>query len=181
MKLFRLALILIVSVLLAGCDTDPFRPTQVTFTHAQLQKAVAKKFPIEKHYLESVDLIVSNPVVGLRPETNRIVIQFDAAITVPGATQPINGQLVFSSGLTFDTNKSELVLKDPKLEKQQIAGLSGATGEIISQLEAIVIKDNLNGKSIHNCKPGDLEFLGVPLKPTSVEVTQEGVILHLAK
>ncbi len=181
MKLFRLALILILSVLMAGCDTAPFRPTHVTFTKEQLQKAVAKKFPIEKHYLESVDLIVSNPVVSLRPETNRIAIQFDASVTAPGIVQPINGQLLFSSGLTFDTSKSELVLKDPRLEKQQIAGLSGATSEIISQLEAIVVKDNLNGKSIHNCKPGDLEFLGVPLKPTNVEVTQEGVVLHLAK
>lgn len=181
MKWFRFALIFLLAVLLASCDSNPFRPTKVTFTQAQLQKAVAKKFPIEKHYLESVDLIVSNPIVMLRPETNRIAIQFDAAITMPGVTQPLNGQLVFSSGLSFDTNKSELVLKDPVLEKQKIAGLSGATSEVISQLEGIVIKDNLNGKSIHNCKPGDLEFLGVPLKPQSVEVTQEGVVLHIAK
>ncbi len=181
MKLFKLVVILIVSVILAGCGTDPFKPTQVTFSHAQLQKAVAKKFPIEKHYLASVDLIVSNPVVSLRPETNRIAIQFDAAITMPGATQPINGQLLFSSGLEFDQKKSELVLKDPVLEKQQIAGLSGATSEIIRQLEAIVVKDNLEGKSIHNCKPGDLEFLGVPLKPTGIEVTSTAVVLHIAK
>ncbi|MHB1676540.1 MAG: DUF1439 domain-containing protein [Sulfuriferula sp.] len=180
MKWFKLVLILILAGLLASCNTDPFKPTQVTFTQSQLQTAVAKKFPVEKHYLEMADLIVSNPVVSLRPDTNRIAIQFDAEITMLGASQPLYGEITFSSGLIFDSSKKAVVLKDPLLEQQKFVGLSSAASQVLSQLAAIVIKENLDGRSVHTCKPGDLEFLGRPLTPTNIQVTQQGVVIHLA-
>lgn len=181
MKMYKFVFALVLAGLLAACSSNPFVPTKVTFTKSQLQAVLDKKFPVEKHYMQMLDLTVSNPVVSLRPESNRIAIRFDVELTMVGSRQPVYGQMVFASALVYDAKRLAIVLKDPVLEKQEIVGISSTTNQLLSEASAVLIKENLEGRSVHNCKPGDLVFLDMPLKPRNIEVTQDGVVMYVVR
>lgn len=178
---FKLALLLILSGVLGGCNTNPFRPSTVTFTAAQLQTALAKKFPIEKQYLNLIDLTVDHPEVSLSPATNRVIIQLDAGIIMPGHDQQIQGKLNISSELVYDPGSKSVILKDPRLEAQQIDGVSSVVTQVLNQLAAVVIEEKLDGASVYKFNPDDLRFLGMRLVPERIEITGQGIVIHIVK
>ena len=48
-----------------------------------LQQSLQKKFPFNHRYLELFDMTVSNPVLSLQPDTNRVATTLDARIAPP--------------------------------------------------------------------------------------------------
>ena len=178
---FKLVLLFILAGILGGCNLNPFEPSSVTFTAAELQAALVKKFPIEKQYLNLIDLTVDHPEVSLNPVANRVIIQLDAGVTLPGYSQEIQGKLNISSELVYDPASKSVVLKDPRLETQQIEGVSSVVTQVLNQLIAVAIKEKLDGASVYTFNPDDLRFLGMHLQPESIEVTAQGVVIHIAK
>lgn len=182
MKSFiRFALVLVLLSSLFGCKENLFKPTTVTFTPAEFQAALSKKFPVQKNYLGLIDLTISHPEVSMRPEIKHIAMQFDADMTALGASQIVKSKLDITTSLAYDPATRSIVLQDPRLEKIDVDGMSHESAQQLTQLASVLINETLQGASIYTFNPDDLHFIGMHLEPESIEITEQGVVVHIAK
>lgn len=76
-----------------GCAAAifPFIPDHYTFSQAQVQDAVQRKFPLQRTASQIFDVMLSNPLVGLSPDRNRVTIRLDARLATPFMPNPVTG------------------------------------------------------------------------------------------
>ncbi|MDR3393137.1 MAG: DUF1439 domain-containing protein [Sulfuriferula sp.] len=180
-RLLKLASMLILLAGLAGCNSSLLKPSTVTFTAAEFQAALVKKFPVEKQYLGLVKLTVSNPQVSMRPAIKHIALQFDADMATFGSSREFKGKLNITTSLAYDAATRSIVLKDPQLEKMDVDGMSADRTQELVTVAGILINETLQGASIYTFNPDDLHFIGMKLEPESIEITDDGVVVHIAK
>jgi hypothetical protein len=166
---------------LAGCNSNLLKPSTVTFTAAEFQAALVKKFPVEKQYLGLIRLTVSNPQVSMRPQIKHIALQFDADMATFGSSRVFKGKLDITTSLAYDAATRSIVLKNPQLEKMDVDGMSPDRARELVTVAGILINETLQGASIYTFNPDDLHFIGMRLEPESIEITEDGVVVHIAK
>lgn len=167
--------------LLAGCVSSLLIPSSVTFTAQQMQAALDRQFPLERNYFSMVDLVLTHPIVDLHPEQRRIALQFDATVTILGYDQVPSGHVQVSSGLDYNAADKTIVLKNPQLESQQIKGVSASIDKVLNQLSSVAIREKLEGAVVYRFTPDDLKILGTQVEPQSIQITEQGVVIHIAK
>lgn len=177
----RYVVIFLMSLMLAGCTGNPFMPNQFSFTTAQMQASLDKKFPVDKKYLGIFDLTITNPKVVTQPETKRLMLSFDAKVYTLGYDHILNSSVNLTTNLAYDLAKHSVVLKDPRLDKVTFAGLSSGQVEGLNQIVAIMVREQLEGVSIYTFKPEQLRYLGTNVEPESLEITDVGVTVHRQK
>ena len=175
----RSIIVILVSLLLTGCAGNPLKPSSVSFTTAEMQTALDKKFPVDKKYLGIFDLTISHPSVQPRPANKRIAVQFDTQIYTLGYNAILNSTVNLTTNLAYDTIKHSIVLKDPRLEKISFAGISSAQAEGLNQIAAILVREQLDGAAVYNFKPEQLRLLGMNITPERIEITDTGVTVHI--
>lgn len=178
---FKYVLISVLLACLAGCGTNLFKPSTVTFTAAEFQTALAKKFPLNKQYLGLLDVTISHPLVSMRPEIRRIALQFDTDVAALGAKQPYRSKLNITTSLAYNVATKSIVLQDPQLDNIDIEGMTNGRIKGVNQMAAAWISESLQGASIYKFNPGDLQVMGMKLEPESIEITEQGVVVHIAK
>ena len=166
---------------LAGCNANWLKPSTVTFTAAEFQTALAKKFPVHKQYWGLVDLTVSHPLVSMRPEIKHIAIQFDADVATFGSKQVFKSKLNITTSLAYNPATKSIVLQDPQLENIDVDGMSNGRVQGLNQMAGLLISETLQGATIYTFNPDDLHFAGMKLAPESIEITGQGVVVHIAK
>ena len=182
MKLwFKLVFTLSLLTMLTGCNANLLKPSTVTFTPEEFQTALARKFPVQKNYLGLIDVTVSHPQVRMRPEIKQVGLQFDANVTSFGNPQVLKSTINMTTALAYNAATKSIVLKDPRLEKIDVAGMSAAGAQALNQVAAVLLNETLQGAPIYTFKPEDLHFLGMDLAPESIEITERGVVVHIAK
>lgn len=166
---------------LAACATFPFIPNHYTFTVAQLQDVVARKFPYRRQISQIVDLRLDDPVVGTRPETNRLSVGAHARIASPFLQSPADGHFVLTSALAFDRDRKAVVLRNPAVEQLDFPDISGPyEGEIKAVLE-MAVAQLLEGYALYTFKPDQLSFAGVQYEPGDIQVMQNGVRVQIVE
>lgn len=178
---FKYALISLLLACLAACSTSLFKPATVTFTSAEFQTALAKKFPIQKQYMGLLDVTISHPLVSMRPEIKHIALEFDADVAAFGAKQPYKSKLNITTSLAYNAATRSIVLQDPQLDNIDIEGMTNGRIKGLNQMAAVWISESLQGTSIYTFNPDDLHFIGMKLEPESIEITEQGVVVHIAK
>lgn len=166
---------------LTGCNANLLKPSTVTFTAAEFQTALARKFPVQKNYLGLIDVKISHPQVSMRPEIKHVALQFDADMTSFGNPQVLKSTINMTTALAYNAANKSIVLKDPRLEKIDVAGMSAGHAQALNQVAAVLLNETLQGAPIYTFKPEDLHFLGMNLEPESIEITEQGVVVHIAK
>ena len=166
--------------LLSAC-ANVFLPSAISFTADQMQSRLAQSFPLEKQYQQVFDLTLSQPQVQLHPDQQRIALQFDANVTAFGYDQLLNGRVLVSSQLAYNPANKTIVLQHPRLESQQIHGVSDNLAQIVNQMTAVAIHDRLEGAVVYAFTPNQLQLLGAHVEPQNIEITGQAVVLHLSK
>ena len=129
-----------VSVSLAACasTTFPFIPSHYTFSQQQVQDAVQRKFPYQRTMSQLFDVALTNPVVGLLPDTNRISVQLDAHLASPFLQQPVDGIFTLSSQLAYDSASHSVVLVSPHVDSVNVSGGAQAYSQQIKDRKSVV-------------------------------------------
>jgi hypothetical protein len=146
-----------------------------------MQAQLTKKFPVEKNYFQLVKVTLSRPQVSLQPDQKRIVLQFDADVTIPGDQQRLHGLTSVSSELAYHPEDKTIVLKNPMLENQHIDGVSQNLSQLLGQITAASIHDRLDGAVVYVFTPDQLQLLGAHIKPERIDITAQGVVLYWTK
>jgi len=172
-----------ITVSLAACaaSTFPFIPSHYTFSQQQVQDAVQRKFPYQRTLSQVFDVALTNPVVGLRPDTNRVSVRLDAHLASPFLRQPVDGVFTLSSELAYDAASRSVVLKSPNVDSVDVSGDAQAYTQQINAAAALLATQLLTNYPIYTFKPEQLQFAGVHYEPGTITILTNGIRVQIVE
>jgi hypothetical protein len=166
--------------LLAGC-AGVFGPHSVELSQAQLQQLIARQFPIERRYLELLDVSLAAPQLQLRPETNRLAAEFEVRVTDRLYRVPHRGSLVLNCGLRFEASDHTLRLADVRVDRLDVDGSPALLRQQLDRVAVLLAEQALNDRVVYALRPKDIDALeGRGLRPGDIRVRATGVLVTLA-
>ncbi|MBP0593059.1 DUF1439 domain-containing protein [Paraburkholderia sp. LEh10] len=168
---------------LAACATStfPFIPDHYTFSQKQVQDAVQRKFPYQRTVSQVFDVALTNPVVGLQPDTNRVSVRLDARLASPFLQRPVNGVFTLSSQLEYDPQSRSVVLRAPNVDNVSVDGDAQAYTQQINAAAALVATQLLTNYPVYTFKPEQLQFAGVNYEPGTITVLTNGIRVQIVE
>jgi hypothetical protein len=166
-----------------GCAAAifPFIPDHYTFSQAQVQQAVQRKFPLQRTASQIFDVTLSDPLVGLAPDRNRVTIRLNARLATPFMPEPVTGVFTLSSQLTYDAPSHAVILSSPTVDNAQVAGDAAQYNQQINAAGAALAAQFLDRYPIYTFKPEELQFAGVNYEPGTITVLTNGIRVQIVE
>ncbi|WP_244813998.1 DUF1439 domain-containing protein [Caballeronia sp. Lep1P3] len=159
----------------------PFIPDHYTFSQKQVQEAVARKFPLERTARQIFDVVLSNPVVGMAADRNRVTVRVDARLSTPFMPNPVNGAFTLSTQLAYDAPSRSVVLVSPTVDDSQLTGDAAQYNQQIAGAGAMLAAQLLDRYPIYTFKPEELQFAGVSYEPGTITVLTNGIRVQIVE
>ncbi|MGF6700002.1 hypothetical protein OKW38_004614 [Paraburkholderia sp. MM5496-R1] len=172
-----------ITVSLAACasPTFPFMPSHYTFSQKQVQEAVQRKFPYQRTVSQVFDVALSNPVVGMLPDANRVQVKLDARFASPFLQQPVDGVFTLSSELAYDAASRSVILKSPSVDNVRVSGEAQMYTQQINAAAALLATQLLTNYPIYTFKPEQLQFAGVNYEPGTITILTNGIRVQIVE
>jgi hypothetical protein len=172
-----------ISLSLAACasPTFPFMPSHYTFSQQQVQDAVQRKFPYQRTVSQVFDVALSNPVVGMLPDANRVSVKLDARFASPFLQQPVDGVFTLSSELAYDAASRSVILKSPTVDNVNVSGQAQIYMQQINAAAALLATQLLTNYPIYTFKPEQLQFAGVHYEPGTITILTNGIRVQIVE
>jgi len=159
----------------------PFIPDHYTFSQKQVQDAVARKFPLQRTARQIFDVVLTNPVVGMAADRNRVTVRVDAQLSTPFMPNPVNGAFVLSTQLAYDATSRSVVLVSPTVDDSQLSGDAAQYNQQIAAAGALLAAQLLDRYPIYTFKPEELQFAGVSYEPGTITVLTNGIRVQIVE
>lgn len=155
-------------------------PRTIDVTQAQLQQAVERRFPIERRYLELLDVTVAAPRVLLRPETNRVATEFEVLISERIARSQYRGAIALNFGLRFEPSDNTVRLTNVRVDRIDVDGASALLRQQLDRFGVLLAEQTLNERAVYALRTKDVEAMeGRGLRPGDIRVTSNGLAIDL--
>ena len=141
---------------LGGCGYTNGKLT-LDFSAAQIQSAIAPKFPQENCPTPVTCIKLQNPKVSLAEDSDRITMAFDTAITL--LQQPVTGTAVITAKPRYQSTTGEIFLDDTKIADLQLRGVSANVTQVATQYGSVLAQLALQRTPIYSFKSGQAEKL----------------------
>lgn len=165
--------------LMAGC-AGLFGPRTVEVSQAQLQEAVERRFPIERRYLELLDVTVAAPRVLLRPEANRLATEFQVLVSDRVFRSQHRGTISLNYGLRFDAGDNTVRLTNVRIDRFDIDGAPALLRQQLDRIGVLLAEQTLNERPIYSLRPKDVEAIqSRGYVPSDLRVTANGLAITL--
>jgi len=174
--LFSLSLAFIICVALAGWWLWHFTHT-IVLSREEIQRAVEKKFPIEKREL-ILSATFSNPTVRLDEGSDRIGLASSVDARLIGA-KALSGRLELDGRVDYDPPTGELYLTDPQVRTMEIAGLGERETGLAKSLASLALAASLDRVLLYRLKENKPKEAEAKRRVKSVKVTHGRVVIEL--
>jgi Protein of unknown function (DUF1439) len=165
------------AIFLAGCAG--LAEHTVTVSEAQLQQKLQAKLIAPMTVMKIFSLALTNPVIKLDGQTERMSASLDAQISNP-FSRAMSGKAAISGKLRFDAISNSVLLTDARLESLNIDGLGGRNAELVSILGQQLGTELLKDFPLYTLKPDDLKLAGITLTPKLMRITPQGLQVTLS-
>ena len=132
-----------VGALLFGCAN--LDPRHVTLSAGEVQSLVERRFPRQQRVMELLDVNLTNPVVKLVPERNRLATSMDLQASERLSGRALRGSLALDHSLRFEPSDGTVRLANVRVEemKLELAGtpLSGQAARLGALLAERALDD----------------------------------------
>ncbi|MDP9153780.1 MAG: DUF1439 domain-containing protein [Pseudomonadota bacterium] len=159
----------------------PFIPDHYTFSRAEVQDAVQRKFPFQRTASQIFDVTLANPLVGLAPDRNRITVRVDARLATPFMPNPVTGVFTLSSQLAYDAASHSVILMSPTVDDTQVTGDAAQYTQQINAAGAVMATQFLDRYPIYTFKSEQLQFAGVNYEPGTITVLTNGIRVQIVE
>ena len=172
-----------ITMSLAACasPTFPFMPSHYTFSQQQVQEAVQRKFPYQRTVSQVFNVALTNPVVGMLPEANRVQVKLDARFASPFLQEPVDGVFTLSSELAYDAASRSVILKSPSVDNVSVSGDAQMYTQQINAAAAVLATQLLTNYPIYTFKPDQLQFAGVHYEPGTITILTNGIRVQVVE
>nr|WP_227875413.1 MULTISPECIES: DUF1439 domain-containing protein [Paraburkholderia] len=159
----------------------PFIPDHYTFSRQQVQDAVQRKFPYHRSVQQLFDVTLTNPVVTLLPDRNRVAVRVDAHLESPLMQEPVSGAFTLSSELAYDAPSRSVILKSPTVDSVDMAGSAAVYAQQVNAVAAMAATQLLANYPIYTFKPDQLQFAGVNYEPGTITILTNGIRVQIVE
>ena len=167
------------TLLLGGCAAV-LGPRNIEVSQQRLQELVARRFPVNKRYLELFDVSIGTPRLTLLPEDNRIATQFDVTATDRLLRRPMNGSMDLNYALRFEPADNTVRLADVRVDSFLLGDVPGPLQNQLNRIGRLLAEEMLDGEVVHTLKPEDVKNAqGRGYRPGDLKVTSRGLLLTL--
>ncbi|MEP6772466.1 MAG: DUF1439 domain-containing protein [Polaromonas sp.] len=149
-----------------------------TVTTAQLQEAIAKRFPMRKRANGLVDLQVEVPQLRMLPEKNRLGATMAVEAAGPALGRAYPGTFDLDFALRYEPSDMTVRAHALRVNTLQFDGLAPQASMLLSGYGPQLAEQALQGAVLHTFKPQELalpDSMGV--QPGSITVTERGLVI----
>jgi len=169
----------LVCALLAGC-AGIMGPRTVEVPLAKLQERLDKRVMLsDTRLMGLIDVRLGRPLLSLYPDTQRVSLALDAAMTPILATKGISGSFTVSGRLEIDAPRHVIVLRDPKLERLSLEGVTSERQGDYTKVASLLVDKVTADIVLHQFDPAELRVAGVQYYPSRIDVRRDALAVIL--
>ena len=171
---------LFASVVLGGC-LGMGGPQQIVLTPADLLRAMAPRFPIERRLLGVLEVRAELPRLRLVAESQRLGAEFDVTIDDRLSRQTYRGVIGFESALRYERSDQSVRLDRLRVQRLQFDGLPPSAQPLLRTAGTALAEQMLADMTVYRFPADKLraaERRGYA--PSAVSVGAEGVTIELS-
>jgi len=163
--------------LLSAC-AQLLGPQTVSWSEADLNQMLARRFPLDRRVLEMLDVKVSQPHVALLATRQRLATDLTVEATDRLFATRYQGRISLESGLRYEPSDQSLRLSEVRVTAFLLDAPGARTPPLAQKLGAALAEGVLNDAVIHRISPEQLARLNRKgYRPGSVQITTQGLEL----
>lgn len=149
-----------------------------TVSEAQLQQAVAQRFPRRYPVGGFLDIDAKAPRLSLLPAKNRLAAQLQVAATGPALPRAYQGLFDIDFALRYQASDRTVRADQLRVNALQFDNVPAQTSALLSMYGPQLAEQSLQGAVLHQLKPEDLALPdGMGLQPDTITVTAQGLVI----
>ncbi len=146
---------------------------------AQLQQALAKRFPRRYPMGGLLELEAQVPRLRFLPERNRLGVELPMLAAGPALRRSYNGTFDVDFALRFDASDLSIRAHQLRVNALQFEGLPPQTSALLAAYGPSLAEQSLQDVLLHQLKPQDLALPdGMGLQPGSINVLAQGLVIE---
>lgn len=165
-----------VSLLLSSCATV-IGPQEVEVSLTKMQEKIDQRFPIQKRVLSVVDVRLTHPRLAILPQTEKVALAVDAALSSPLLPNVLVGKLAFSGRLKLDEQQQTLVLNEVKIDQLDINTNDEDKRQQLATIANLLATQLVKEVPVYRFDPDDLRRLGVQFKPAKIATKSQSLVI----
>ena len=147
-------------------------------TAAQLQEAVAARFPRRYPVQGLLDLDAQAPRLRLLPEQNRLGAEMAMQVAGPALRRSYSGTFDLDFALRYEASDLTIRASQLRVNALHFDGLPPGPSELLAAYGPALAQQTLQGAVLHQLKPQDLALPdAMGLEPGSITVTAQGLVI----
>ena len=149
-----------------------------TVTEAQLQQAVAQRFPRRYPVGGLLNIDAKAPRLSLLPAQNRLAAQLQVAVAGPALPRTYQGMFDLDFALRYQASDRTVRADQLRVNTLQFENVPAQTSALLSLYGPQLAEQSLQGAVLHQLKPEDLALPdGMGLQPETITVTAQGLVI----
>ncbi|WP_342617410.1 DUF1439 domain-containing protein [Rhodoferax sp. GW822-FHT02A01] len=161
-----------------GAEDAPQAPPNYKVSAAQLQSAVAQRFPLRYPLAGLMNLDVQVPQLRLLPALNRLSAEMVVNAAGPALQRSHQGTLEVEFALRYEATDRTVRAHQLRLVRLQFPSLQPGVVELINTYGQQLAEQTLLEVVLHRLRPQDLALPdSMGLQPGNITVTNEGLTI----
>ena len=154
-------------------------PGSITFSEAELQAQLARRFPMQRSLLDAVDLQLSDPRLRLDAQASRLSTELTLQASDRRSGRSLQGRLALDYALRFEPSDGSIRLVQPRVESLEFEAGQGASPRRDEPTQRMVIalaERLLDDLVLYRVPAERLDMLrAIGYRPGTLQVTPAGV------
>jgi hypothetical protein len=162
--------------LLASCATLS-GPRRIELSEAKLQRGLERRFPLRNRLLDLFDVQLTVPRVSILPQSDRVALTLDVAVSPPFLRQTWSGTMTVSGHLYVDAARSGVYLADAHVDRFDVDGMEGARARDLGRGADILMNQLVRDVAIYSFRMEDLRYAGTQFVPTRLDTIPGALVV----
>jgi hypothetical protein len=170
--------VLALLALLSGC-AGLIGTHDVDISESQLTLLMARQFPMERKVMEVIDLDITNPVLTLIPQSNRVGTELDVAAVDRLFGSAATAHVRLDYGLRFQPSDHTIRMTQVRVRELTLASGSSNLHGAAQRIGGLVAENALENLVLYRMKPAQADEMDrLNLVASPITVTPRG--LHMS-
>lgn len=167
-----------VLVAVSGC-TSLLGTHDVDISESQLSVLMARQFPMERKVMEVIDLNITNPVLTLIPQSNRLGTELDVTAIDRLFGSTALGHVKLDYSLRFQPSDHTIRMTEVRVRELSLSSGSNSLHGAAQRIGGLVAENALENLVLYRMKPAQADEMDrLDLVASPITVTPQG--LHMS-
>jgi hypothetical protein len=178
--------LLIASVVLLGLAAGAWwflagRSLEIRIPEAELQRAIASRFPLAQTHYMVLELNLEQPRLALREDSGRIALGIDARLNLRLGRQrePLGASIDLETGLRYVAGEGQFFLDQPVVTALDVGGVPSDWSERARGVLTVAATGALTRAPVYTLKPSDQRQAAAKMVLREVRVEGKDLVVRL--